>query len=124
MNILLWVLQVVLAVKFLSVAYTHGLRPDAAKMQRGNQRFGGATRPLLALIALGVLAGALSLVLPAALEVASWLTPLAAALLAVMMLAALGFHLACREKPKSAVSLVLFALSAFVAYGRWMLAPF
>jgi len=33
MNILLWVLQIVLAVKFLSVAYTHGLRPDPAKMQ-------------------------------------------------------------------------------------------
>jgi hypothetical protein len=40
-NILLWVLQIALAVKFLSVAYTHGLRPDPEKMQRGNQRLPG-----------------------------------------------------------------------------------
>ena len=124
MNILLWVLQIVLAVKFVSVAYTHGLRPDPEKMQRGRQRFGAAVRPLLVLIAAGALLGALGLVLPAAIEVAAWLTPWAAALLAVMMLAALGFHLVCREKPKSVVSLVLFALSAFVAYGRWVMAPF
>jgi hypothetical protein len=75
MNILLWVLQIVLAVKFLSVAYTHGLRPDPAKMQRGDQRFGTATRPLLALIALGAFAGAVGLVLPAATGIPAWLTP-------------------------------------------------
>jgi hypothetical protein len=40
-----------------------------------------------------------------------------------MMLVAVGFHIACRENPKTAVSLVLFALAAFVAYGRWMIAP-
>ena len=124
MNILLWVLQIVLAVKFVSVAYTHGLRPDPEKMQRGRQRFGAAVRPLLVLIAAGALLGALGLVLPAATGVAAWLTPWAAAMLAVVMLAAVGFHLACREKPKSVVSLVLFALSAFVAYGRWMIVPF
>jgi VIT1/CCC1 family predicted Fe2+/Mn2+ transporter len=123
MNILLWVLQIVLAVKFLSVAYTHGLRPDPAKMQRGNRRFGTATRALLALIALGALAGAVGLVLPAVAGNLTWLTALAAALLAVMMLAAVGFHIACREHPKTAVSLVLFGLAAFVAYGRWMIVP-
>jgi len=123
MNIVLWVLQVVLAVKFLSVAYTHGLRPDPAKMQRGNQRFGAAARPLLIVIALAVSLCAVVLVLPAATGAAAWLAPWSAALLAVMMLAALGFHLACRENPKSVVSLVLFALAAFVAYGRWVIAP-
>jgi VIT1/CCC1 family predicted Fe2+/Mn2+ transporter len=123
MNVLLWGLQIVLAVKFLSVAYTHGLRPDPMKMQRGNQRFGTATRPLLTLIALGAFTSAVGLVLPAATGNLTWLTTAAAALLAVMMLAALGFHIACREHPKSAVSLVLFALAAFVAYGRRMIAP-
>ena len=124
MNILLWVLQIVLAVKFLSVAYTHGLRPDPAKMQRGSQRFGSGTRPLLSLIALGVFLGAVGLVLPAATGILAWLTPWAAVLLAVMMLAAVGFHIACRENPKTAVALVLFALAGFVACGRWMVVPF
>ena len=123
MNIVLWILQVVLAVKFVSVAFTHGLRPDPAKMQRGSQRFGAAARPLLILIALGAFLGAVALILPAATGIATWLTPWSAALLALMMLAAFGFHLACRENPKSVVSLVLFALAAFVAYGRWVIAP-
>jgi hypothetical protein len=123
MNILLWILQIVLAVKFASVAYTHALRLDPAKMARGRDRFGAAARPLLILIALGTLLGALALVLPAATGILPGLTPWAAALLALMMLAAAGFHLACRENPKTIVSLVLFALAAFVAYGRWFLVP-
>jgi VIT1/CCC1 family predicted Fe2+/Mn2+ transporter len=123
MNILLWILQIVLAVKFLSVAYTHALRPDPAKMARGRERFGAAARPLLILIALGVFLGAVALVLPAATGIAPGLTPWAAALLALMMLAAAGFHRACREDPKTVVNFVLFALAAFVAYGRWVIAP-
>jgi len=47
----------------------------------------------------------------------------AAALLAVMMLASIGFHLASREKPKIVADLILFAMAAFLAYGRWVIAP-
>jgi hypothetical protein len=36
----------------------------------------------------------------------------------------IGFHVACRESPNIVVGLVLFALAAFVAYGRWVTAPF
>jgi hypothetical protein len=41
-----------------------------------------------------------------------------------MMLLAVGFHVACRETPNIVVGLILFALAAFVAYGRWVIAPF
>jgi hypothetical protein len=123
MNIVLWILQGVLALKFLSVVYTHGIRPDPDKMQRGRQRFGAAARPLLVVIALCAFLGAVGLILPAALGVLPWLTPWAAALLAAMMLLGLGFHATCRETPKIVVGLVLLALAAFLAYGRWVLAP-
>ena len=124
MNIILWMLQIVLAVKFLSVAYTHALRPDPAKMAYGRQRLGAVARPLLNLIALGAFLGAVALILPAATGIVPRLTPWAAAFLAVMMLAATGLHLACRDDPRTVVSVVLFALAAFLAYGRWVLAPF
>ena len=124
MNVILWAARIVLAIKLLSVAYTHGLRPDQAKMQRGIDRFGAATRPLLILIALCAFLGALGLLLPAATGTLTWLTPWAAALVAVMMLVPIGFHAACREKPKVVVSIVLCALAAFVACGRWVIAPF
>jgi hypothetical protein len=123
MNILLWGFQIVLAVKFLSVAYTHGLRPDPAKMERGNRRFGAAARPVLIGIAVAVSLCAVALVLPAVIGALAWLVPWSAALLALMMLAAAGFHLACRENPRTIVSVVLFALAAFVAYGRFVIAP-
>jgi VIT1/CCC1 family predicted Fe2+/Mn2+ transporter len=123
MNIVLWVTQIVLAVKFASVAYTHGLRPDPAKMQRGRERLGAAARPLQLGVALGALLGAAGLVLPAATGTWAWLTPWAAALLALMMLGALGLHRVCRERPNPLPGLILFALAAFVAVGRWLLAP-
>jgi putative oxidoreductase len=124
MNIGLWILQIALGLKFVSVAYTHGLRPDETKMQRGVQRLGTLARPLLTFVALCAFLDAVGLILPATTGILTWLTPLAAALLALMMLLALGFHAACRETPNIVVGLVLLALAAFVAYGRWVIAPF
>lgn len=124
MNIVLWALQIALATKFVSATVTHGLRPDYTKMESGLRRFGAFTRPLLILVALGTLGGGIGLILPAATGALAWLTPWAAALLALMSLAAVGFHIACREPPRTWVSLVLCALAGFVAYGRWVLAPF
>jgi len=123
MNVVLWIVQAILAVKFLSVAYTHGLRPDPVKMQRGRERLGAGARPLLALAALGALLAAVCLILPAATGILPWLTPWAAAALAVMLLVGAGLHVVCREKPNLWAGLILLVLAAFVAYGRWVLAP-
>jgi hypothetical protein len=122
-NTVLWVVQVVLAIKFVSVAFTHGVRPDETKMQRGKARFGALRRPLLVVIALCVLAGAAGLVLPAAVKTLGWLAPWSAAALAALMLIASGLHLACRDNPKTWATLIIGALAGFVAYGRWMIAP-
>ena len=124
MNVVLWAAQIVLALKFVSVSFTHGLRPDQTKMQRGIERLGTTAQPLLTLIALCAFLGGVSLILPAATGILTWLTPWSAALLALMMLLAVGFHVACRESPNIVVGLVLCALAAFVAYGRWVIAPF
>jgi VIT1/CCC1 family predicted Fe2+/Mn2+ transporter len=124
MNVVLWILQIALCVKLLSTAYTHGLRVDEAKMQQGKQRLGGATRPLLIFASLCVLVGGVALVLPAATGMLTWLTPLAAALVALMMLLAMGLHAVCRGARTIVFGLVIFVLAAFVAYGRWALVPF
>jgi hypothetical protein len=123
MHIVLWILQVILAVKLLTSSCSHVLRPDPNKMQRGLQRWGTATRPLLLVSGLGMLLSAACLVLPGALGLWPWLTPWAAAVVAVLMLAGAGLHLGCRDKPNAWVGLILFALAAFVAVGRWILAP-
>jgi len=110
-NIVLWALQIVLALKFLSVAYTHGFRAERMEMQRGIQRIGAVARPLLTFIALCTFLGGVSLILPAATGILTWLTPLSATLLALMMLLAIGFHAACRERPNIVVGLVFFRFS-------------
>jgi hypothetical protein len=123
LHYLLWALQVVLATKLVSVPWNHGIRPDLAKMQPGAARFGRAMRPLLAVVAVATLLGAAGLILPPATDILAWLTPWAAAFVALLMLVATGLHTGCREKPMAVVDLILFALAAFVAYGRWALAP-
>ena len=123
MNTLLWILQAILAIKFLTVVINHGLVPNAEKMQRGRQRLGRWAKPVLLLVSLGALLGAVGLLFPAFIHSMAWLTPWAAALLAGMSLASAVIHRSCRDTPKTWVSLILFALAAFVAYGRWVLAP-
>ena len=123
MGTLLWILQAILCIKFISVAYTHGLRWENDEMLQAKQKIGRAARPLLSLAALGTFLCGVSLVLPAVSADLAWLAPWGAASLAVMMLISIGLHLASREKPKILADGVLFVLAAFVAYGRWMIVP-
>ena len=124
MNNILWALQIILSIKLVSVAYTHGLRQDQKSLQEAIQMIGAPARPMLALVAICTLLGAAGLIIPAALGVMSWQTPWTAAILAGMLLLSIVFHVRGREKPKIWVSLILFAMAALVAYGRWVAAPF
>jgi hypothetical protein len=119
MNTLLWALQVILAIKLLTAAFNHGLRSDPSKMKRGMQSLGAWTGPALKVIALVTLITALALVLPAAGE----FLPFTASFTALLMLAASGLHLRCRVTPRVWVSLILFGMAAFLAYGRGVILP-
>jgi len=39
------------------------------------------------------------------------------------MLFSIIFHIKYRENPKVFAGVILFAMTAFVAYGRWVLVP-
>jgi hypothetical protein len=123
MNIFLWALQIILAIKLLSVTLSHGLRQSMPSLQEARRRLGAAAPPLLALAALGCLLGALGVTLPGLLGAAGWITPLTAALIAAMLLVSILLHIRSRDKPKVFVSLVLLAFAVMIAYGRWALAP-
>ena len=122
MNIALWVLQVVLGIFFVVHAYLL-LRPPASvqsgmnyilEMSTGLRRF--------AAIAEG-LAG-LALVFPPLLRVLTWLTPLAAVGLVLLMLGAIVFHVRRHEYPNVGFNAVLGVLAAVVAWGRFGPYPF
>jgi uncharacterized membrane protein YfcA len=62
--------------------------------------------------------------LPALTNILSWLTPLAAVGLVIIMLGAIVVHLRRGEIPNTVFNVVLLLLAAVVAYGRLVWAPF
>jgi len=67
--------------------------------------------------------GAIGLILPGLLRIRPGLTSLAAAGLVIIMIGATVVTLVGGIIPAALISLVVGLLAAFVAYGRWRLAP-
>lgn len=119
MNVALWIVAGLLALAFLAAGGMKLSQPKEKLHASGMgwvEDFAPGTIKLIG--ALEVL-GALGLVLPALLDVAPVLVPLAATGLAVTMLGAMVVHLRRKESQLIVVNLVLFALAAFVAVERF-----
>jgi len=122
-NIVLWILQILLAVSFVFHSYMIGVQYEQTRTRQGFQWMAAVPSALRKFIAIGELLGGLGLILPALTGIAPWLTPLAAALIALLMLFAASFHLIRREYPNIVLNLLLLGLAAFVAYGRFVIVP-
>lgn len=122
LHIGLWVAQGLLAAAFLMAG---GMKVSApveqlqAQMPWVSGAMGGAVRFIGAV----ELLGAVGLILPTATRILPKLTPLAASgLVTVMVLASLT-HIVRGEYPMVVPNVVLGALAAFVAWGRFKEAP-
>lgn len=122
MNIILWVLQVLVAMAFVAAGYNHAFRFDQIKSQM--KWVNVVPRGLVTFIGVCEILGGVGVILPAVTGILAGLTPLAALGLALIMLLAAGFHLTHREYPNIVFNLVLMVLAAFVAYGRFVIVPF
>ncbi len=122
MNAVLWLVQVVLALALLGAGYDQAVNYDDA----GRRMAWVAALPRRLALALGGLEmlGAVALILPAWTGFLPWLTPTAALALAVLMAAAVGFHVVRRETPQIAFSGAFLLVAAFVAVGRFVIVPF
>lgn len=119
MNILLWVLQGVLAGMFLMVGAMKLMQP---KEKMGEQMGWVEDFSQGQIRSIGVLEvlGALGLVLPMATGIMPFLTPYAAIGLCLVMTGAFITHLRRKEiVPMGVMNVVLFVIAAFVAYGRF-----
>jgi uncharacterized membrane protein YphA (DoxX/SURF4 family) len=119
MNILLWVLQVLLALAF----FAHGclfLFPPAAIAEQMN-----ALLPRWFQLFLGVaeILAAVGLTLPGAARIQPWLVSWAAAGIMIVMICATILHVARGEVSSAVITVVLLAMASFVAYMRWRVAP-
>ncbi len=123
MNFALWIVQAILAIKLVSVAFTHAFQRSLPTMQAAIEKLGNGARTILTLVSVATLIGALGLILPGVLRLYPQITPVTAGVLCLLLLVSLFFHVRSREKPKVFVSVVLFALAAFVAWGRWTIIP-
>ena len=119
MNVLLWVLQALLALAF----FAHGcllLFPPASIVAQMN-----ASLPRWFQLFLGVaeIAAAVGLTLPGLTRIQPWLVSAAAAGIMIVMICATGFHLMRGETSSALITIVLLAMATFVAYMRWRVAP-
>lgn len=118
MTYVLWVLKGLLAALFLFAGVMKFVMP-IEEMTRDIQLPGWFLR----FIGVAEICGALGLILPSLLKIRPGLTPLAAAGLVVIMIGATIISLMIGSVATAVMPLVVGLLAAFVAYGRWKLAP-
>ncbi|SDM17393.1 DoxX family protein [Nonomuraea jiangxiensis] len=119
MNAVLWWLQGFLCCAYLVHAAVHAFPPAALR-----RRLAAENRPRLRLTANVTEAlGAAGLVLPGLLGVATWLTPVSAAGLFLLMCGAMAFHVSRREHAPATLPAVLAVGLAFLAYERGIAHP-
>ena len=123
MNIVLWIVQILLALAFLMAGILKTTQPIdrlAARMQWVN-----SLRPPWLVRIIGVLEvlGAIGLILPAVTGILPWLTPIAAIGLVLTMIGAVMLHARRGEAAHIAPNVVLLLLAAFVVVGRFVVMP-
>ena len=120
MRVALWVVQVLLAVLFAFHGYSFIVVPEGSAAMIENL---GLDPTLQMTIGIAEWLAAAGLLLPGITRILPVLTPLAAAGLCLVMICAAVFHLMRGEAGMAIGNIVIMALAAAVAYGRWKIAP-
>lgn len=123
LHIALWVVQVLLALMFFMAGSAKLASPIADLAAKGMTFVNTMPAGMVRFIGLSEVAGALGLILPAATRILPKLTAWAGTGLATVMVLATGYHLTHNEAGAAPITLTLFALAAFVAWGRFKAAP-
>lgn len=122
MNIALWIAQILLALAFTSA----GIRKLVEPLDKMATRWVWVSDfklPVIRGIASLETLGAIGVIVPAWTGILPWLTPVAACGLILLMLGALITNIRYRLYPATAFTILLIALAAFVAYGRFVILP-
>jgi hypothetical protein len=119
MNIVLWVLQVLLALAF----FAHGallLFPPAAIAA---QMLASFPRGFWLFLGVAEVLAAVGLTLPGLTRIRPWLVSWAAAGIMIVMICATIYHVTRGEVGSAVTTVVLLAMATYVAYMRWRIAP-
>jgi len=118
MNVLLWIIQILLAALFLFAGVMKLVLP--LEKLTGPVAVPGL---FLRFIGLCETLGGLGLILPGLLRIRTGLTPLAAAGLVIIMVGATVLNLRAGDLVSTTLTIVVGLLAAFVAYARWKVVP-
>ena len=120
MNILLWLIQCILALVFLLHGLLFLVMPARAKEQFKQN---GLSLVFGRFIGLAEVLAVFGLILPGLTHILPWLTPLAAILLLPIMIGAVVLHQRHHEQAQAIFCCALIVLLAVVAIGRIGILP-
>ena len=119
MNILLWVLQALLAAAFLA----HGLLFLSPPPQIAAQMNAALPRWFQLFVGVAEVLAAVGITLPGLTRIAPWLVTWAAVGFMIVTASATVFHLSRGEMSSAATTLLLLTVATFVAYMRHRVMP-
>jgi putative oxidoreductase len=118
MNIVLWIIQGLLAAFYLMAGQMKIFKTAKAREQMAWTQ--GRSDEYIYFVGISEILGALGLILPLVTGILPWLTVLAAAgLTTIQLLAIFTEHLPKKEYNYLPFNAILLALSVLVVYGRW-----
>lgn len=121
MNFSLWIAQGLLCAAFLMAGFIKVFAFEKYKAdaeRRSPNRGLGLSKQLVTFIGICELAGAAGVIVPRAVEILPWLTPLSALGFAVIAVLAAIYRL--RRQEQAGILFILFVLAGFVAAGRFL----
>lgn len=119
MNILLWVLQVLLALVF----FAHGMLLLMPPPDIQAQMYASLPPWFWLFLGIAEVAAAVGITLPGATRILPGLVTAAAAGITVVMVSATIWHVVRGEISSAVITLVLLVMASFVTYMRWKVLP-
>jgi uncharacterized membrane protein YphA (DoxX/SURF4 family) len=119
MNVVLWIIAAALALAFLAAGVMKLTQPKEKLYENGMAWTEDFSPGVIKLIGLLEVLAAVGLTLPAVVDVAPVLVPVAALGLVALMIGAALTHARRREPQMIVINVVLLALAAVVAWGRF-----
>jgi len=122
MNIVLWIVQGLVALAFLLAGFMKAFMP-VETLKKNMAWVSTVPAAFVRFIGVAEILGAIGLILPAATGIAPWLTVAAAVGLVVVMVSASIFHASRRETSNIGMNVVLLLLALIIVVGRLTFAP-
>lgn len=119
MNIILWLLQLLLALAF----FAHGCLLLFPPREIAAQMLASFPRSFWLFLGVAEILASVGLTLPGITRIRPWLVSWAAAGLMIVMICATTYHMFRGEVSSALTTIVLLAAATFVAYMRWRVAP-